>query len=45
LPLVLFNRHCHKRNLPASTIREIVEEKLPGPRNKIEIVKTPGYIE
>lgn len=30
---------------PASTIREIVEVHLPRPRNKIEIVKTPEYIE
>lgn len=30
---------------PASTIREIVEVHLKRPRNKIEIVKTPEYIE
>ena len=30
---------------PASTIREIVEVHLPRPRNKIEIVKMPEYIE
>ncbi|MES2575264.1 MAG: ABC transporter ATP-binding protein [Bacteroidota bacterium] len=30
---------------PASTIREIVDVNLPRPRNKIEIVKTPEYIE
>ena len=30
---------------PASTIREIVEVHLARPRNKIEIVKTPEYIE
>lgn len=30
---------------PASTIREIVAVNLPRPRNKIEIVKTPKYIE
>jgi nitrate/nitrite transport system ATP-binding protein len=30
---------------PASTIREIVDVHLPRPRNKIEIVKTPKYIE
>jgi nitrate ABC transporter ATP-binding subunit len=30
---------------PASTIREIEEVHLPRPRNKIEIVKLPEYIE
>jgi len=30
---------------PASTIREIVEVHLARPRNKIEFVKTPEYIE
>ncbi|WP_310560012.1 ABC transporter ATP-binding protein [Flavobacterium sp.] len=30
---------------PASTIREIVDVHLKRPRNKIEIVKTPEYIE
>jgi ABC-type nitrate/sulfonate/bicarbonate transport system ATPase subunit len=30
---------------PASTIREIVEVDLARPRNKIEFVKTPKYIE
>lgn len=30
---------------PASTIREIVDVHLPRPRNKIEIVKMPEYIE
>ncbi|PXY41032.1 sulfate ABC transporter ATP-binding protein [Flavobacterium cheongpyeongense] len=43
--LFLSDRIVVLNNGPASTIREIVEVKLPRPRNKIEIVKTPEYIE
>lgn len=43
--LFLSDRVIVLNNGPASTIKEIVEVKLPRPRNKIEIVKTPEYIE
>jgi nitrate/nitrite transport system ATP-binding protein len=43
--LFLSDRVVVLNNGPASTIREIVEVNLPRPRNKIEIVKTPEYIE
>ena len=43
--LFLSDRIVVLHNGPASTIREIVEVHLPRPRNKIEIVKTPEYIE
>lgn len=43
--LFLSDRVVVLHNGPASTIREIVTVDLPRPRNKIEIVKTPRYIE
>ncbi|GIZ09793.1 bacitracin ABC transporter ATP-binding protein [Flavobacterium sp. UMI-01] len=43
--LFLSDRIVVLNNGPASTIREIVEVHLPRPRNKIEIVKMPEYIE
>ena len=43
--LFLSDRIVVLHNGPASTIREIVTVNLPRPRNKIEIVKTPEYIE
>ena len=43
--LFLSDRIVVLNNGPASTIREIVTVNLPRPRNKIEIVKTPKYIE
>lgn len=43
--LFLSDRIIVLNNGPASTIREIVEVHLPRPRNKIEIVKMPEYIE
>lgn len=43
--LFLSDRVVVLNNGPASTIREIVDVDLPRPRNKIEIVKTPRYIE
>lgn len=43
--LFLSDRIVVLNNGPASTIREIVDVHLPRPRNKIEIVKMPEYIE
>jgi len=43
--LFLSDRIIVLNNGPSSTIREIVEVHLPRPRNKIEIVKMPEYIE
>lgn len=43
--LFLSDRIVVLNNGPSSTIREIVEVHLPRPRNKIEIVKMPEYIE
>jgi len=43
--LFLSDRIVVLHNGPASTIREVVTVNLPRPRNKIEIVKTPEYIE
>lgn len=43
--LFLSDRIIVLNNGPASTIKEIVEVHLPRPRNKIEIVKMPEYIE
>jgi len=43
--LFLSDRVIVLNNGPSSTIREIVEVHLPRPRNKIEIVKMPEYIE
>ena len=41
----LSDRIVVMNNGPAATIREIEEVHLPRPRNKIEIVKMPEYIE
>ena len=43
--LFLSDRIVVLNNGPASIIKEIVEVHLPRPRNKIEIVKMPEYIE
>ncbi|HEY6142942.1 MAG TPA: ABC transporter ATP-binding protein [Flavobacterium sp.] len=43
--LFLSDRIVVMKDGPASTIREIVDVHLPRPRNKIEIVKMPEYIE
>ncbi|KDN56187.1 ABC transporter ATP-binding protein [Flavobacterium seoulense] len=43
--LFLSDRIVVLNNGPSSTIKEIVEVHLPRPRNKIEIVKMPEYIE
>lgn len=43
--LFLSDRIVVLNNGPSSIIREIVEVHLPRPRNKIEIVKMPEYIE
>lgn len=43
--LFLSDRIIVLNNGPSSTIKEIVEVHLPRPRNKIEIVKMPEYIE
>lgn len=43
--LFLSDRIVVLNNGPSSTIREIVEVHLPRPRNKIEIVKMPEYID
>ncbi|MBA0884865.1 ABC transporter ATP-binding protein [Flavobacterium undicola] len=43
--LFLSDRIIVLNNGPSSTIREIVEVHLPRPRNKIEIVKMPEYID
>lgn len=43
--LFLSDRIVVMNDGPASTIREVVEVHLKRPRNKIEIVKTPEYIE
>ncbi|MES2239368.1 MAG: ABC transporter ATP-binding protein [Bacteroidota bacterium] len=43
--LFLSDRIIVLNNGPSSTIREIVDVHLPRPRNKIEIVKMPEYIE
>jgi len=43
--LFLSDRIVVLNNGPASTIREIEVVHLPRPRNKIEIVKMPEYIE
>jgi nitrate/nitrite transport system ATP-binding protein len=43
--LFLSDRVVVLNNGPASTIKEIINVDLPRPRNKIEIVKTPKYID
>ncbi len=43
--LFLSDRIVVLHNGPSATIREIEEVHLPRPRNKIEIVKMPEYIE
>ena len=43
--LFLSDRIIVLNNGPASTIKEIVDVHLPRPRNKIEIVKMPEYIQ
>ena len=43
--LFLSDRIIVLNNGPSSTIREIVEVHLPRPRNKIEIVEMPEYLE
>lgn len=43
--LFLSDRIVVMNDGPASTIREVVDVHLKRPRNKIEIVKTPEYIE